>query len=252
MNEGVAALIALGAIAFIILVVRTLSSGRRGQDHQPSSFVNYPPPSVFIRSDAVGENNERMGKLSLEGQPGNGSPADIDEGFSELILFVKEQGDESAVDVLRDLQISGCNSLGKLIDKATEGRLKRPLPKSVVSFLLKKLEVWGFHNTARHLQIVATADDAAKLVQPPLPRSAISPSVSIQTLGRLGCGNTSSCSNYQKPICPLAGGATHHVGFCPSFLDKSINYGYGGAVAGHWRRSRSGKMTWIKPHSRRR
>lgn len=91
------------------------------------------------------------------------------------------------------------------------------------------------------------ADTAPRLYQPP-SRSYLYK----EATGRLGCGKTSDCGNYQKPACPLAGGATRHIDWCHSFYSKTISYGYGGFVAGHWRRSKSGKMTWVKPHYKRR
>lgn len=64
------------------------------------------------------------------------------------------------------------------------------------------------------------------------------------------CGQTRRCTNYRKAHCPVSNGTWDKLETrtCPFFLPRGIGGGY---VEGHWRRTRSGKMTWVKGHTRR-
>ncbi len=68
------------------------------------------------------------------------------------------------------------------------------------------------------------------------------------------CGYTAHCVNYSKSVCPMSngkwwlGGKTcRQLSINPPRLDP-IPTGY---VDGHWRRTRGGKMVWVKGHFRR-
>jgi peptidoglycan hydrolase-like protein with peptidoglycan-binding domain len=119
-----------------------------------------------------------------------------------------------------------------------------------VAEILARREASEGNDTAVQMPLNTLLHNNAAGITPRL-HQAPSHSYYKGTSGRPGCGRTADCGNYQKPTCLLTGGATQHIDYCQSFCSRTVSYGYRAFVAGHWRHNKNGKMTWVKPHSRR-